>query len=189
MIFAFSFAMPGIPFVFYGNEIGMRQLYDLPQIEGAYKPRAGGRTPMQWGPGKNLDFSTADTKQLYLPMDQAADAPTVAAQENDKNSLLNYVRELVRLKKTEPALAAYAEFVPVYAKPNTYPFVFARANGKDVILAVFNPADRPAEAQFTLNIEASQLDLLTGDKIEICNEGKDYTIKAPAITFALFKLK
>jgi len=54
MIFAFSLAMPGIPFIYYGNEIGMRQLYDLPHVEGAYKPRAGARTPMQWARGKNL---------------------------------------------------------------------------------------------------------------------------------------
>ena len=59
MIIAFSIAMPGIPFIFYGNEIGMRQLYGNPFVEGAYKPRAGGRTPMQWTPGRNLGFSTA----------------------------------------------------------------------------------------------------------------------------------
>ena len=58
MIFAFSLAMPGIPFIYYGNEIGMRQLADdLPYVEGAYKPRAGARTPMQWSAGKNLGFS------------------------------------------------------------------------------------------------------------------------------------
>ena len=189
MIFTFSFAMPGIPFMFYGNEIGMRQLYGLPQIEGAYKPRAGGRTPMQWASGKNLGFSTVDPKKIYLPVDSAADAPTVAAQEKDENSLLNYVRELILLKKTEPALEAYAEFVPVYAKPNTYPFVFARANDDDVILAVFNPADCPVEAQFTLNLQNKQWELLTGDKIEITADGKNYTLRAPPITYALFKMK
>ena len=45
MIFAFSIAMPGIPFIYYGNEIGMRQLYNMPYVEGAYKPRAGARSP------------------------------------------------------------------------------------------------------------------------------------------------
>ncbi|MEJ2306524.1 MAG: alpha-amylase family glycosyl hydrolase [candidate division WOR-3 bacterium] len=39
IIFAFSLTMPGVPFIFYGNEIGMRQLYGLPYVEGAYKPR------------------------------------------------------------------------------------------------------------------------------------------------------
>ena len=77
MIFAFSLAMPGIPFIYYGNEIGMRQLYDLPHVEGAYKPRAGARTPMQWSAGKNLGFSTAESDKIYLPVDSAADAPTV----------------------------------------------------------------------------------------------------------------
>lgn len=189
MIFAFSFAMPGIPFMFYGNEIGMRQLYGLPHVEGAYKPRAGGRSPMQWGPGKNLGFSKADPKRLYLPVDSGPDAPTVEAQEKDPCSLLHYVRELVRLKKSRPALAAYAEFVPLYAKPDTYPFVFARANGEDVILAVFNPADRAAEAKFTLNLKDKQWELLTGDAIEITSDGKEYTLKAPPITYALFTMK
>ena len=189
MIFAFSFAMPGIPFVYYGNEIGMRQLYDQPYVEGAYKPRAGARTPMQWGPNRNLGFSKASPEKLYLPMDLATDAPTVAAQEQDPDSLLNFVRTLIKLKKTEPALAAYAEFVPVYAKPNTYPFVFARANGKDVILAIFNPADREVNAEFQINIPATSLELMLGDKIEISNKGNDYTLKAPAVSYALYKLK
>ena len=86
MIFAFSFAMPGIPFIYYGNEIGMRQLYDLPYVEGAYKPRAGARTPMQWSPGKNLGFSTADSGKLYLPLDSSPDAPTVEGQQLNPNS-------------------------------------------------------------------------------------------------------
>ena len=48
MIMAWGMTMPGVPFLYYGNEIGMRQLENLPQIEGCYKPRAGARTPMQW---------------------------------------------------------------------------------------------------------------------------------------------
>ncbi|MBN1377835.1 MAG: hypothetical protein JXA04_01215, partial [Gammaproteobacteria bacterium] len=63
IIYAFSLTMPGIPFIFYGNEIGMKQLYGLPYVEGAYKPRAGGRTPMQWTAGKNKGFSQGDPDQ------------------------------------------------------------------------------------------------------------------------------
>ena len=85
MIFAFSFAMPGIPFIYYGNEIGMRQLEDLPCVEGAYKPRAGARTPMQWSSDKNRGFSTADSSKLYLPVDSSPDAPTVENQQRDPN--------------------------------------------------------------------------------------------------------
>ncbi len=187
MIFAFSLAMPGIPFIYYGNEIGMRQLYDLPQVEGAYKPRAGARTPMQWKHGKNLGFSTADS--LYLPVDTAADAPTVESQQNDPNSLLNRIRHLIRLRKSEPALAASAEFVPVVALKNTYPLLFVRASGQQIILAAFNPADQPHAAQFKLNVAAKRFEKLAGNPVEIsCRKG-DYTVQMPPLSYALYKLK
>ncbi|MBN2090282.1 glycosylase [candidate division KSB1 bacterium] len=188
MIFAFSFAMPGIPFIYYGNEVGMRQLYDLQHVEGAYKPRAGARTPMQWSPGKNLGFSTADAEKLYLAVDAAADAPTVADQEKDAKSLLNRIKKLIQLKKKEPALAGYAEFVPVFAKENRYPLVFAWAAGKEILLAVFNPADRSEIAAFNLNIVAKRLQLLAGKKIPISNKNHHYKVTAPAISYAIYKI-
>jgi glycosidase len=189
MIYAFGMTMPGLPFSFYGNEIGMRQLYGLPYVEGAYKPRAGNRTPMQWAPGKNLGFSTAAPEKLYLPVDKAPDAPTVKAQEKDPNSLLNKFRQLVKLRKSEPALLAQAEFVPVYAKKNTYPFIYARANEKEVILCIFNPANRVEKADFKLNIQAKKYKLLAGDKLKITNKKGEYRVEVPAISYAIYKLK
>jgi len=189
MIYTFGLTMPGVPFVYYGNEIGMRQLYGLPNVEGAYPPRSGDRTPMQWASGKNLGFSTCDPANLYLPVDAAADAPTVAAQENNPASLLNEFRKLTALKGSEPALASYAEFVPVYAKTNTYPFIYARANGNEVILCIFNPANRAEKADFTLNLKAKGYKLLLGDKLNITNKGQNYSVEVPAISYALYKLK
>lgn len=189
MIYAFGLTMPGVPFVYYGNEIGMRQLYGLPNVEGAYPPRSGDRTPMQWAPGKNLGFSTGDPANLYLPVDAAADAPTVAAQENDPASLLNDFRKLTALKGSEAALTSYAEFVPVYAKPNTYPFIYARASGNEVILCIFNPANRAEKADFSLNLKAKSFKLLLGDKLNITNKGQNYSVEVPAISYALYKLK
>ncbi len=189
MIFAFSLTMPGIPFIYYGNEIGMRQLYDLPHVEGAYKPRAGARTPMQWSPGKNLGFSTAESAQLYLPVDSAADAPTVAAQQNDPNSLLNRVRRLIQLKKNEPALTAYAEFVPVVAAANTCPFAFIRAADRETLLAVFNPANETKTAQFKLNIPVRHFEKVAGDHIKISQHHQNYVLNVPGITYAIYRLK
>jgi len=189
MIYAFGLTMPGVPFVYYGNEIGMRQLYGLPNVEGAYPPRSGDRTPMQWAPGKNLGFSTGDPANLYLPVDAAADAPTVAAQENDPASLLNDFRKLTALKGSEAALTSYAEFVPVYAKPNTYPFIYARASGNELILCIFNPANRVEKADFSLNMKAKSFKLLLGDKLNITNKGQNYSVEVPAISYALYKLK
>ncbi|MGO8835938.1 MAG: alpha-amylase family glycosyl hydrolase [Limisphaerales bacterium] len=187
IIMAWGMTMPGVPFLYYGNEIGMRQLENLPQIEGCYKPRAGARTPMQWTGGKNLGFSTADPSKLYLPVDAAADAPNVAAEEKDPGSLLNRVRKLIRLKHTEPALAAYAEFVPLFAKENTYPFVYARAGGGETLLMIFNPAARDATAGFTFPVEYRELKLLAGKEVHVTRQGQTLNIEVPGQTYAIYQ--
>ncbi|MBA7548740.1 Trehalose synthase/amylase TreS [subsurface metagenome] len=189
MIYAFGITMPGLPFIYYGNEIGMRQLYGNPHVEGAYKPRAGNRTPMQWTSGKNSGFSTAESEKLYLPVDNAPDAPNVADQQEDPNSLLNKVRKLIQLKKNEPAFMGYAEFFPVYAKENTYPFVYARASEDNVILCIFNPADRVETAEFKLNIKTKSIELLAGDALKIRNKGQEFIIETHAISYAIYRLK
>ena len=191
IIYAFGFTMPGVPFIYYGNEIGMKQLPTTwPQVEGAYQPRNGARTPMQWTPGKNLGFSTADPSKLYLPVDPAADAPNVADQEADPNSLLNRTRALIALRHSEPALANYAEFVPIYAEKNTYPFVYARAAGKDVVLVMLNPRAEASQATFNVNVPFKKTKLLAGDKFDVKRDKKtgNVTIDMPGQSYAIVKL-
>jgi len=187
IIFAFSLTMPGIPFIFYGNEIGMRQLDGLPHVEGAYKPRAGGRTPMQWTGGRNRGFSTATLEKLYLPVDTSPDAPNVADQEKDPNSLLNKVKRLIQIRKEEKALTAYAEFVPVYAKKNTYPFIYARAYEDEMILVILNPAAREEKANFSLKPIIDHYKLLAGSEMKIEIQGDKYQVIAPGQSYAIYK--
>jgi maltose alpha-D-glucosyltransferase/alpha-amylase len=188
IVYAFGFTMPGVPFLYYGNEIGMKQLpKNWPQVEGAYQPRNGARTPMQWTSGKNLGFSSADADKLYLPVDPAKDAPNVEAQEKNPNSLLNKTRQLIKLRHTEPALANYAEFVPVYAEQNTYPFVYARAAGKDVVLVMLNPRATASDATFPVNVPFKKTKLLAGDKFKMEHSKKagTLTIHMPATSYAI----
>lgn len=190
MIMAFGLTMPGVPFIYYGNEIGMRQLGpDTPQIEGAYKPRAGARTPMQWSSGPNLGFSTAAPEKLYLPVDSAPDAPNVAAEDKDPNSLLNRVRKLIALHKTERALSGYAEFTPLFAEPNTYPLVYARASGPDVIVALFNPAAREVNASFDFNWTNADGVLLAGRPLVLTRSSSHISVKMPAVSYALYRFR
>ena len=189
IIFAFGFTMPGIPFIYYGNEIGMKQLpASWPQIEGAYKPRNGARTPMQWSSGKNLGFSSAAKDKLYLPVDTAQNAPTVAEAEQNPNSLLNKTRKFIELRHTEPALANYAEFVPLFAEPNTYPFIYARANEHDKVLVMLNPSGSEATTSFDINTQFSSTKLLAGDSFEIKHEGTTVSVAMPAQSYAIIKL-
>ncbi|MBQ8456601.1 MAG: alpha-amylase [Prevotella sp.] len=199
IIYAFGFTMPGMPFIYYGNEIGMRQLpKDWPQVEGAYQPRNGARTPMQWTGGKNLGFSSADASKLYLPVDPAPDAPNVEAQEKNPNSLLNKTRKLIALRHQEPALANYAEFVPIYPSadeqnpsPSVYPFVYARAAGKDVVLVMLNPKAEAQDATFNVNVKFKKTKLLAGDQFDIRHDKKtgDVTVHMPATSYAIVKLQ
>lgn len=133
LAFSFLFTMPGVPFLYYGDEIGMRYL-DLPTKEGGYY-RTGSRTPMQWEKGKNLGFSKAPADALYLPVDEGADAPTVEAQEKDPDSLLNTVRTVLRLRHEISDLQADGSFEAVCAQKDK-PFVYRRG----ALLLAVNPS-------------------------------------------------
>lgn len=137
LAYAFLFTMPGVPFLYYGDEIGMRY-QELPTKEGGYF-RTGARTPMQWAPGRNLGFSDGCPDSLYLPVDPAADAPTVAEQEARKDSLLNTVRALLALRHGEEDLQADAPFEAVCTDKGK-PFVYRRG----ALLLAVNPAGEAA---------------------------------------------
>lgn len=187
VIFAFMLTMPGIPFVYYGDEIGMKQLDGLPHIEGSYMGRAGDRTPMQWNNGKNKGFSSVEPGKLYRAVDLSSDAPDVATQEKNPHSLLNQVKELIKLRTTEPALSAAAEFVPVSAEKEKYPFAFIRANGKDRLLVVVNPADRKETASFSLNYKIHSPKLISGNG-KIVHKGNAVTVEMSPVSYAVFRV-
>lgn len=190
IIYAFGLTMPGTPFLYYGNEIGMRQLpTSWPQVEGAYRPRNGARTPMQWSTAANLGFSTANAEKLYLPVDTAKDAPNVASEEKNPNSLLNKTRRLIALKHTEPALANYAEFIPLFAKENTYPFIYARAKDKNVVLVLLNPSGKNTTAEFELNIPYSKTVLLAGKDLKLAKKGNKITVNMSGQSYSIIRLE
>ena len=139
LTFAFLLTMPGVPFIYYGDEIGMKYFPDLPSKEGGYT-RTGSRTPMQWSYEQNAGFSTASPEQLYLPIDTDCTAPNVAEQETNKDSLLNQVRKLAGLRRKYSALQADGEFAPLFAEKDKYPLVYMRKSDDQKLLIVINPS-------------------------------------------------
>lgn len=137
LAYAFILTMPGVPFIYYGDEIGMRYL-DVRTKEGGYH-RTGSRTPMQWDRGKNMGFSEASEDQLYLPYDHSEDAPCVADQMTDEKSLLAETRRLTALRHAYTDLQADAEFEAVRAEKD-HPFVYRRGG----LLLAINPSSKPA---------------------------------------------
>ena len=103
LAYTFLLTLPGVPFFYYGDEIGMRYLPQKSK-EGGYN-RTGSRTPMQWDATQpNLGFSTADVNKLYLDVDRAPDAPCAKQQMGDENSLLNLVRKLNGIRQANDDL-------------------------------------------------------------------------------------
>ncbi len=141
MAYSLLMTLPGVPFVYAGDEIGMRHL-DLPSKEGGYD-RTGDRTPMQWERGAQYGFSTS--ADIFLPQDGAADAPTVAEQEADPDSLLCYLRSLLTLRRQTSDLRADAPFEPVWQGDRGYPFVYRRGG----LMLALNASAQPREIPFT----------------------------------------
>ncbi|MCO8275863.1 alpha-amylase family glycosyl hydrolase [Actinoplanes sp. TRM 88003] len=143
----FLFTWGSVPCLYYGDEIGMRYLPGLPNVEGSICDpgynRAGCRTPMQWDDSPNAGFSTAEADKLYLPIDPAPDRPTVAAQQDDPASTLNFVRELIALRQATPALGTRASTRLV---STGYPLAYVRG---DSHLVVVNPRREPATLSFS----------------------------------------
>jgi maltose alpha-D-glucosyltransferase / alpha-amylase len=89
-------SFPGTPILYYGDEIGMGDNIYLGD-------RNGVRTPMQWNADRNAGFSTATPARLYSPviMDPVwgYEAINVEAQQGDPSSLLNWLRNMIALRK------------------------------------------------------------------------------------------
>lgn len=145
--FTFLFTWGSVPSLYFGDEIGMRYLPDMPNVEGAIcNPsynRAGARTPMQWDATENAGFSTAAAEDLYLPIDPDPDRPTVAAQDGVEGSTLSFVRELLALRRQHPELQGHASTTVVHAG---YPFAWLRGEN---YLVVVNPRREAAAIETT----------------------------------------
>lgn len=177
-----------MPILYYGDEIGMRSLVDLPNVEGANhngKERSGARNPMQWTSGETAGFSTCSPDKLYLPVctewSPATSYPqyldwkknfeagkvkpiakgeiTVESQDKDPESILNWTRELIALRKSSEALWADSKFIPVFNESQPYPMVYLRSNGKETFLIALNPTG--TRKSLTLNDEISSYRSMT----------------------------
>lgn len=96
------FSLIGTPVIYYGDEIGMGDNIYLGD-------RNGVRTPMQWSPDRNAGFSKANPQQLYLPPiidpEYHYETINVEAQSNNPNSILQWTKQLIALRKKYKALS------------------------------------------------------------------------------------
>ena len=121
--------LPGLPFVYYGEEIGMT----------GDKPDERLRTPMQWGGAAGAGF-TRGSPWEPLQVDWAT--TSVERQDRDPASLLNLYRRLIRLRLDRSALGI-GQFVALRAS-NPVIAAYVRRDRDRVVLVVANVGTTPA---------------------------------------------
>jgi glycosidase len=177
--FAFLLTWPSLPTIYYGDEIGMRYVEDLPDKEGSILSplynRTGSRTPMQWDATPGAGFSTAPPDRFYLPVDPAPDRPDVAAQRADEGSLLHLVRHLVALRHATPALSPAGSLEVL---TEDYPFTYVRGGTH---LVVVNPRREPATSALPEGWQGAQEIEVEGVRLQ------DGRVEAAGFAFGIFE--
>jgi alpha-glucosidase len=153
---ALLLTLRGTPFLYYGEEIGMRDIHlrrdqildpaGLPYWP-FYQGRDGCRSPMQWDGSPGAGFSTG---RPWLPVHPNAAKRNVAAQEKDPGSMLHFTRSLIRLRRTHAALRSGS-------------FAFLEKQPRDVIAYLRMTQDQTVLVAMNFASGSRRLPLPAGD--------------------------
>ena len=137
---------PGVPFLYYGEEIGML----------GKKPDENIRLPMQWSNDANASFTTGTP---WRAPNSDYQTKNIADQSADPNSLLSLYRRLIHIRSDHAALRV----VDYYAIQTGNQAVFAslRVSRAETILVLVNLGSKPL-SDYTLTLDAGPL---SGDYI------------------------
>lgn len=159
LLTTFILTMRGTPYYYFGDEIGMSNIKfndikdyndiesinhyklvqsqhgDLKEYMEASKisARDNGRTPMQWDATTNAGFTSG---KPWLNVNPNYTNVNVAAQDKDPNSILNYFRKAIRVRKDNKTLV-YGKY-ELLDKDNEKVYAYTRGEGADKILVVLN---------------------------------------------------
>jgi alpha-amylase len=111
---------PGVPFIFYGEEIGMR----------GRKPDLYIRRPMQWANKLRAGFSAG---RPWMDVDLNYDEVNVETESADPNSLLSHYRRLTRLRLNYKALRS-GDWIPLDASINEVYAYLRHADNSDILV-------------------------------------------------------
>jgi len=135
LLHAILFGLPGSPFLYYGDELGMGDNIHLGDRDGV-------RTPMQWSGDRNGGFSKADFAELYFPpnMDPVFGyySVNVESQMRNTDSLLYWVRDFIYIRKGNPIFGRGS--MKILRPDNKSVFAFIREYKSKMVLCVYNLA-------------------------------------------------
>ncbi len=164
MLATFLLTQWGTPFLYQGDEIGMSNIrfnsvddYKDVWVKNAYEKlkkynvtesaflkavytngRDNARTPFQWSDEANAGFSD---KESWMSVNANYEYINVKDEQKDANSILNYYKKAVRLRKVNPTFV-YGDYVDIDPYHETV-FAYKRKLGDDSVLVVLNFSRKP----------------------------------------------
>jgi alpha-glucosidase len=163
---AMYFLMQGTPFIYQGQEIGMtnvqfesiedyddvsaKNMYRLKRADGVphekimeiiwASGRDNSRTPMQWSDEENAGFSNGTP---WLKVNPNYKKINVEAQNNDADSILNFYKKMIRLKKSN-AVFTYGIY-ELLLKEDPQIYAYTRTSAEEKVIVITNLSVEPAE--------------------------------------------
>ena len=149
--------MPGPPFVYYGEEIGM------PQQNGGSDTLK--RTPMQWNSSRNAGFTTGTRPWTSV---FTVKAPfTVQFGLRHRNSLLKTYQKLIALRHQYPVLSS--ENISIFTNQNKKLLIYLRGEGTQKVWFIGSGSKNPQEGTIPELNDKSFVNLMTGCRMTFRN--------------------
>jgi maltose alpha-D-glucosyltransferase/alpha-amylase len=134
LMFSLLLGLPGSPFIYYGDELGMGDDLELPD-------RNGVRTPMQWDGSHNAGFSTSNTTFAPIIDDEVFGyrSVNVASAVANESSLWHWIRRAIAIRRRHPAFGRGA--VEFLHPSDPAVLAFTLRHEQDLVLVIANLSD------------------------------------------------
>ena len=218
MLGTISVLLRGIPFIYQGQEIGMQnavwntvdEYNDINTIDQYHTARDAGltdkealeacsrlsrdnaRTPMQWNTRENAGFTTGTP---WLKVNDNYTEINVETQDTDPDSVLNYYRKLIALRKS-PAykeVFAYGEFLPVYQNTSSVMAYYRKTENQRILItanfgkeAVSLTLEYPVKQILLSNMASAEHSLPSNDIITL-NSCEVLVFELETLKFLLYR--
>jgi glycosidase len=169
-------SLPGAPFIWQGEELGMRQSESPGDV---FK-----RTPLPWSGSPGAGFTTA--AQPWQPLAPGWEAANVAVESADPASLLGRYRRLIRARQASPALRL-GDLSVIRTSPAVLACV--RRGGGETVLAAHNLGDAPAEELLPDPAGAAASPIFVDPGASLAKQGRGWRMSLPARSSAIWRVR
>lgn len=165
---------------FIGEDGFFSMVFDFSYTDVVKRSRDNSRTPMQWSAEKNAGFSVVTA---WLEVNENYVRINAEDQENSKESVLNFYRKLIALRKSSKysSIIVEGEFVPYYTEDVSI-IAYLRILGKKELLVIHNYQDKEG----IIKLPKGFKERIIGNREPWGNIGEKYQLK-PYECIALYK--